>query len=236
MAEIDGRAVLRLHMFATATTKQDNVQDFAVRELGIPVHLTKKEFEAGHCYLRCPQTQVTKLLAKETSRKYISGDGGIEIEVSSASSEGKSHFLAQGSWLDAGSRPGDKAGIADGKSSKKRVATSQHADGESSGKKSGPSQQNNKEEGQSWPKGGGYGYQGGKNGGKGQGYGYQTYPTGYVNQGQQVHGAVWYNQGKGKGRLEMYGNALTRGIRELPSHPLNQGGRGKGFKGGKGGF
>ena len=103
-AEIDGRAVLRLNMFATATTKQDYVQDFAVRVLGIPVHLTKKQFEAGHCYLRCPQTQVTKLLAKETSRKYISDDGDIEIEVSSAGSEGKSLFGA-GELVGCGIQP-----------------------------------------------------------------------------------------------------------------------------------
>ena len=124
MAEVDGRVVLKLNMFATKQTKQDSVQDFAVMVLGIPVHITWRQFDAGHCYLRCPQTQVSKLLAKETSRKFISDDGDIEIEVSSASGEGKPHFMSQGSWLDAGSRPGDKAGTVDGKPSKKRVATS----------------------------------------------------------------------------------------------------------------
>ena len=69
--EVDGRAVLRLNMFATEQTKQDSVQDFAVRALGIPVHITRRQFDAGHCYLRCPQTQVSKILARETSRKYI---------------------------------------------------------------------------------------------------------------------------------------------------------------------
>ena len=57
-----------------------------------------------------------------------------------------------------------------------------------------------------------------------------------VNQGQQVHGTIWYNQGKEKGRQEGDGNAQYWGIRDLPFHPLNQGGKGKGFRGGKGGF
>ena len=244
MAEIDGRAVLRLNMFATELTKQDSVQDFAVRVLGIPVHITKRQSDAGYCYLRCPQTHVTKLLAKKTSRKYISDEGDIEIELSSANGDGKPHFLSQGGWLDAGTRLGDKAGIVDGKPSKKRVAMSQHAEGESSNKKKTPSQQAQQEDEQSWTKGGGYGYHGGKNGSRGKGYGFQTYPNRYVNQGQPVHGAVWYNQGKGKGSQEDRGNAQYRGgwnhvaagSQDLPFHPLNQGGKGKGFRGGKGGF
>ena len=167
-------------------------------------------------------------------------DGVIEIDVSSASGEGKPHFLSQGSWLDAGSRPGDKAGTVYGKQSKKRVATWQHADADSSNKKKAPNQQTQKVDEQSWTKRGGYGYNGGTGGGKRQGYEFETHPNRYVNQGQQVPGTVWFSQGKGNGRQKDHWtvqyrggwNQVAAGLQALPFHPMNKGGKGKGGKGG----
>ena len=96
----DERVVLNVGFHLSAGVKFKEVREFVEKLFEDDIDLEQHHLDRGWGMIRVPQSQVTKLVGVESSRKLVSDSGKIEVEIRTKSVKNKDYFLTEGHWAD----------------------------------------------------------------------------------------------------------------------------------------
>ena len=96
----DERVVLNVGFHISAGVKIKEVREFVEKLFDEEIDLEQHHLDRGWGMMRVPQSQATKLIGVESSRKLVSDSGKIEVEIRSKSAKDKDYYLTEGHWAD----------------------------------------------------------------------------------------------------------------------------------------